>query len=286
MAKLHDINSKVRNITLLVVALTLFGCSKQFFYKNIDWFVMDYIDDYVSLNQEQENMVEERLLLLTDWHKKEELPLYVAHLKELEVIKPSDISLTFLKKNRERGVEHYERLLEKIAPDLFSLSMQLSEKQQHEFLDNVLDRYKERNDKYIGKTEQEVRSVILENTQDWIKDLIGKLTPDQREYAKQFSQQVTLNSPLWRNYRASVYQELEYLFENKADSIVYQKVFMQILFEPELYYSEQLSENIERNLALVDQLTLQISQSMDENQWQHFHEQVREWRVLAEDMME
>ncbi|WP_423840962.1 DUF6279 family lipoprotein [Vibrio mytili] len=286
MAKLHDVNSKVRNITLLVVALTLFGCSKQFFYKNIDWFVMDYIDDYVSLNQEQETMVEERLLLLTDWHKKEELPLYVAHLKELEVIKPSDISLAFLKKNRERGVEHYERLLEKIAPDLFSLSMQLSEKQQHEFLDNVLDRYKERNDKYIGKTEQEVRSVILENTQDWIKDLIGKLTPDQREYAKQFSQQVTLNSPLWRNYRASVYQELEYLFENKADSIVYQKVFMQILFEPELYYSEQLSENIERNLALVDQLTLQISQSMDENQWQHFHEQVREWRVLAEDMME
>lgn len=286
MAKLHDVNSKVRNITLLVVALTLFGCAKQFFYKNIDWFVMDYIDDYVSLNQEQETMVEERLLLLTDWHKKEELPLYVAHLKELEVIKPSDISLAFLKKNRERGVEHYERLLEKIAPDLFSLSMQLSEKQQHEFLDNVLDRYKERNDKYIGKTEQEVRSVILENTQDWIKDLIGKLTPDQREYAKQFSQQVTLNSPLWRNYRASVYQELEYLFENKTDSIVYQKVFMQILFEPELYYSEQLSENIERNLALVDQLTLQISQSMDENQWQHFHEQVREWRVLAEDMME
>ena len=79
---------------------------------------------------------------------------------------------------------------------------------------------------------------------------------------------------------------IEYLFENKTDSIVYQKVFMQILFEPELYYSEQLSENIERNLALVDQLTLQISQSMDENQWQHFHEQVREWRVLAEDMME
>ncbi|TOO91811.1 hypothetical protein CGH26_28500, partial [Vibrio parahaemolyticus] len=76
-------------------------------------------------------------------------------------------------------------------------------------------------------------------------------------------------------------QELEYLFENQSNSVVYQQVFMQLLFEPESYYSEQLSENIDRNLGLVDQLMLNVAKSMTDKQWIHFHNKVKEWRVLA-----
>ncbi|MGU3847066.1 DUF6279 family lipoprotein, partial [Vibrio diabolicus] len=80
----------------------LAGCTKKFLYSNIDWFVIDYIEDYVSLQGEQEVLVEERLLLLAEWHKKEELPLYIDHLKELERLKASDITLNYLQENRDR----------------------------------------------------------------------------------------------------------------------------------------------------------------------------------------
>ncbi|MBE8572014.1 hypothetical protein IQR33_20895, partial [Vibrio sp. OPT46] len=74
----------------------LAGCAKKFLYSNIDWFVLDYLEDYVSLQGEQKVLVEERLLLLADWHKKEELPLYIEHLKDLERLKASDITLNYL----------------------------------------------------------------------------------------------------------------------------------------------------------------------------------------------
>ena len=35
---------------------------------------------------------------------------------------------------------------------------------------------------------------------------------------------------------------LEYLFENKSNAVTYQDIFMRLLFEPESYYSEQLSK--------------------------------------------
>ncbi|EIU6818781.1 hypothetical protein L5157_000290 [Vibrio parahaemolyticus] len=287
MIKLSSLSNKVLQygfVFLLVILLA--GCTKKFLYSNIDWFVIEYLDDYVSLNDEQETLLEERLLLLADWHKKEELPLYIDHLKELENINANNITLAFLQKNREKMKAHYDRIVSRSAPDLFSLSLQLTPKQQQEFLQNVRKDYQERNAKYADKTEAETREIILENTEEWMEEWIGELNSDQKRYAKQISQQTILNSPLWRNYRASIYQELEYLFENQSNSVVYQQVFMQLLFEPESYYSEQLSENIDHNLGLVDQLTLNVAKSMTDKQWFHFRNKVKEWRVLAEELQD
>ncbi|NMV11643.1 hypothetical protein HKB26_00175, partial [Vibrio parahaemolyticus] len=100
-----------------------------------------------------------------------------------------------------------------------------------------------------------VREIILDNTEEWMEEWLGNLSGNQRQLAQRFSQQVILNSPLWRDYRATVYQELEYLFDNKSNVVTYQDIFMRLLFEPESYYSEQLSLNIDSNFALVDQLT-------------------------------
>ncbi len=222
-------NKAVRYGCILLSILALAGCAKKFLYSNIDWVVIEYLDDYVSLDGEQEALVEERILLLADWHKKEELPLYIDHLKQLEALNKDSITLEALQANRDQMREHYQRLVSKAAPDLFSLSMQLDNQQEAEFIDSVRERYKERDEKYVGKTEQELREVVLENTEDWMEEWLGKLSSQQKARAKQLSQQVIINSPLWRDYRSSIIQELEYLFENKTNSVVYQQVFIAAL---------------------------------------------------------
>ena len=278
-------NKAVRYGCILISILVLAGCAKKFLYSNLDWVVIEYLDDYVSLDGEQEALLEERILLLVDWHKEEELPLYIDHLKQLEALNKDSVTLGALQSNREQMRDHYQRLVSKAAPDLFSLSMQLDSKQEIEFIDSVKERYKERDEKYAGKTEQELREVVLENTEEWMEEWLGKLSRQQKARAKQLSQDVIINSPLWRDYRSSIIQELEYLFENKSNSVVYQQVFMKLLFEPESYYSDQLTKNIDHNIALTDQFTQDISQTMSDKQWRHFHGKVREWRELAEDLL-
>lgn len=287
MIKLHDVSNKVLRYSLILISIfVLAGCTKKFFYNNLDWFVLEYLDDYVTLNQEQESLLEERLLFLAEWHKQEELPRYVDHLKEMETMTEEDITLNYLQQSRERFREHYNRIISKVAPELFSLSLLLTPQQQREFLLNVQKDYKKRNAKYADKTEKEVRKIVFENTEEWVTEWIGELNDDQQRYVTQFSNQVILNSPLWRNYRASIYQELEYMFDNKSNSVIYQKVFMQLMFEPESFYSDQLSQNMDHNLALVDQLTLSLSKSMTEKQWNHFRGEVAQWRALAQELLD
>lgn len=287
MIKLHDVSNKVLRYSLILVSIFLLaGCTKKFFYNNLDWFVLEYLDDYVTLNQEQESLLEERLLFLAEWHKQEELPRYVDHLKEMETMTEEDITLNYLQQSRERFREHYNRIISKVAPELFSLSLLLTPQQQREFLLNVQKDYKKRNAKYADKTEKEVRKIVFENTEEWVTEWIGEINDDQQRYVTQFSNQVILNSPLWRNYRASIYQELEYMFDNKSNSVIYQKVFMQLMFEPESFYSDQLSQNMDHNLALVDELTLSLSKSMTEKQWNHFRGEVAQWRELAQELLD
>ncbi|MGR5236919.1 DUF6279 family lipoprotein [Vibrio alfacsensis] len=285
--KLQHFSNKVgRYGFILISILLLVGCTKKFLYSNIDWVVIEYLDNYVSLDTEQESILEERILLLANWHKTEELPLYIEHLKALETLQEHDITLDALQRNRDMMQDHYRRLVTKAAPDLFSLSKQFSDKQQREFLDSVKQRYKKKNEQYAGKAEQALRNIVLEKTQEWMEEWIGALSNQQKARAKQLSEEVIINGSLWRDYRSSIYQELEYLFENKSNQVVYQQVFMQLLFEPESYYSDQLSKNIDHNIALTDRFTLDISRSMSDKQWEYFHNKAREWRELAEELMD
>ncbi len=287
MNRLHNLFTKVLRYGFIwFCILVLAGCTKKFFYHNLDWFVLEYVDDYVTLDEEQESLLEERLLSLSEWHKKEELPRYIAHLKELETIEMSDVTLNYLQHNRDRVREHYDRIVSKVAPDLFSLSLQLSEQQQSELLRNVHKNYKKRDAKHADKTEEELRDIVFEKAEEEANEWIGNLSKQQQVYVKQFANQVILNRPLWRDYRSTIYQELEYLFELEPNDAIYQQVFMQLVFEPESYNSQQLSKNIDHNVALADQLTLSLTQSMTDKQWQHFHGVVKKWRVLVEELQD
>ena len=61
---------------------------------------------------------------------------------------------------------------------------------------------------------------------------------------------------------------------------------MNLLFQPESYYGVEMNKKIERNIGKTDDFTLAIAQSMTGKQWKHFHNEIREWRELAEELMQ
>jgi hypothetical protein len=272
-------------IFVTVLSTLLFGCVKTFFYSNIDWFVIDYIDDYVTLNREQEAILEDRISRLAAWHKSEELPQYISQLKELETWN-SRLSQQEIENNRDALRSHYMRLLHKAAPDMFSLSLLLTESQQQEFLTNIKQRYRKKDAKYLNKSEQDVREVIYESAIEWLEQWIGKPTKEQRVRVRLLARDLELNTAEWREYRGVVYNELESLFQSQEDRSRYQQIFMNLVFQPENYYGHGMDQKIERNIEKTDMFVLDIAKSMSDKQWQHFYREIREWRELAEDLME
>ena len=55
-----------KRLLIPVLFIILIGCGTRLVYFHLDWLIPWYIGDYISLDSEQKNMLEKRLLKLLD----------------------------------------------------------------------------------------------------------------------------------------------------------------------------------------------------------------------------
>ena len=120
----------MKKIALLFLILVLSGCSTKFVYKNLDWLTYWYVDDYVDLNQQQKEVFDAYLNDWLDWHRREELPQYVAQLEEIkaEVVK-DQMRIERLLSHRDDVQTHWHTLRARVVPDIVSMAPMLESEQ-------------------------------------------------------------------------------------------------------------------------------------------------------------
>ena len=122
---------------LVVLSLLLTGCGTKFVYNNLDWLLIEYLDDFVELTTEQEALVSDKLDSVTEWHKQQELPRYIQHLNQLIELDPKKVTLADIQRQETELKAHTQRLLRYIAPDISMLAKQLSDQQVEELMDSI-----------------------------------------------------------------------------------------------------------------------------------------------------
>lgn len=109
---------------LVLLSCFLFsGCGTKFAYNNISWFVVSYIEDFVTLSNSQESELEERLDLLQQWHKETQLPLYISQLEVIQNTDRSDMNSAFITEQSDQIKDHIRSIVSKFSPDIYALSL-------------------------------------------------------------------------------------------------------------------------------------------------------------------
>ncbi|OEF25762.1 hypothetical protein A1QC_08320 [Vibrio rumoiensis 1S-45] len=74
-----------------MVLMSLSACSStQFFYDRLDWMVAQYVDRYVTLNDDQESQLKQSVNDVKQWHREHQLPQYIDNIDHLLTLKPSE----------------------------------------------------------------------------------------------------------------------------------------------------------------------------------------------------
>jgi hypothetical protein len=268
----------MKKITILLCVLLLSGCSAKFAYNNASWLVYWYLDDYVELNNQQEEQFDHMLSTWFDWHRSNELPKYQAHFEELiSDIKTKKIDEALIFYHREKSRDHWERARTHVAPDIVTMGKTLSEKQVSYLFtklekENIEDEEEDSQYRDLTLTQQDKK--WIKRDQKGAKKWIGKLNNEQKLHIKQFRDRFKKTGNYWLTYKRDYQQALRELFSAPDRSNEFEEKLLTLILYPESYRSEAFSLASDANNKASAEYLIGIMDLADKKQMNRLIEEI------------
>ncbi|MCG9628253.1 DUF6279 family lipoprotein [Vibrio mediterranei] len=275
----------VKSFGLFVSLLIVTGCTTKFLYSNLDWFIVDYIDDYVTLEDGQEEILTERILVLGDWHKSNELPRYLQQLTDIRNKDPKTVDAEYVSLQMEQVRQHTKRLVAQITPDLYALTQQMTDKQVKELLENLEQKDDKFIKKYQGLQDEDVRLIYQQRIEENLERWFGPLTEQQETLASRWANEMDVTVFDWQAHRQKMQHFMRQLLNRRSDLGYFQPEFQRFLNDSESFYSEKLKLKIANNRLVAEKYIALALNSVTEKQHQHLIEEIDGWRDIASDLM-
>ena len=255
---------------LILLFILLTGCSTKFAYKNADWLAYWYVDDYVSLNDAQEDLLDEHLKTWLDWHKNSELPAYIAHLKQIKIdIEQGNITPARIAYHNDKVIAHWHSVRAEIVPDLVSLAPDLSEKQVNTLFVELAEKEKEKQKKRAKLSDEKRQKRWFTRTEKSLENWLGDITSSQNKMVKSLYLAQSPSSHLWSNYRARYQTSLKSVLLNIVSGGNDRGKLKSLLLNPETFRSDELNKLNEQNRQSYHDFLYGVFLSLTEKQKQH-----------------
>ena len=255
---------------MLLVCFLFAGCGTKFAYNNISWFAVSYIEDFVSLSNSQESELEARLDSLQAWHKETQLPLYISQLEAIQSITRPDMNSAFIVDQSEQIKNHIRAIVNKFAPDVYALSMQLTPKQDSEFLKNFREKQQDYYEERLSLNDEDSRERYRNRIEERLERWLGSVSKEQKQIIYTWSQEWVNTNDSWRQYQNNTYQDLTTLMEKKADLHIAQPIIMNLLLNNEAYYPDELESKLNKNMQTSAKFLVDIAAISSDKQWSYF----------------
>ncbi|MBA6391243.1 hypothetical protein H4J38_10720 [Colwellia sp. BRX10-3] len=192
---------KIKPMLLCILLAVLgSGCSFRFVYNHLDWWTNWYLDDYVTLNEQQQHAFDDEFEQLHLWHRKTQLPAYAQQLKKLQLAINGQIERQQVIDNLAQFTEHWQNFLIAAEPKLQPLAYSLSTKQKQQLMQAIKEGNQDKLDDNEDFSDQEWLEERSDDQKDQLKEWFGKLTAEQKA-------QVTLIS---KNFQRSFEHRMAY----------------------------------------------------------------------------
>ncbi|MFK7967516.1 MAG: DUF6279 family lipoprotein [Burkholderiaceae bacterium] len=157
------------------------------------------IEDYVTFNDQQQGLVDKRIASVHEWHRKTQIPDYVAWLESAmqrieplarnntndaapNAIKADSLTVEELAKWREQAFGKFEPMFREIATPFAEIVMTLTPAQLDEIQAQIEARNKELREEYFPKDADRAQDERVERWQNRLEFFLGDLTEKQQAW--------------------------------------------------------------------------------------------------------
>ncbi len=256
-------------ILIILLLLGVVGCGLRMTYPHLDWLIPWYVDDYISLNQEQRSLLVKRLMPALDWHCHTQLPAYTQMLKELA----NDLDDPRLPLSVERLHTYAEQLNRRwrdikiqIGPEMAEILASASDKQIAELFENVEQRNNAFKAQYVDipldQLEQKRSKKMNKRVDRWFPEI----TPLQKQAIDDWSAAIRPLATDGLDYRRRVTAELRKMLTRRKDEPDFKDAFVDLLVNVDQRRSVEYQKKIDFNMELTVDLLVKIDRSLTPTQ--------------------
>ena len=254
---------------ILLLAIFLAGCGPRLLYSHLDWLIPWYVSDYISLDSDQKNMLEKRLLKLLDWHCRTQLPAYATTLRALgrDLANSSEpVDAATLKTYNTRLMALWKALLQKIGPDITAILATATDAQIDELFHNLDKQNQKFKKEYVDLPYDELIQNRAERMVKRTKYWISKLNPEQKQAVSDWSLQLTPIAVDWIQNRERIQSEARRLLGQRRDNPEFRTAMQKLILHPENVRSAEYQRKIDINTTATIKLLAQLIQLLTEKQ--------------------
>jgi hypothetical protein len=261
---------------LLVVFSSFFlsACSFSFIYNNLDWWSNWYLDDYVTLNQEQQQVFDTTFDELHSWHRQTQLREYYLQLTALKKQVDSGISQKNIHDHLASMKNHWFVVREKAKPQLISLIDTLSENQRQQVIDEIEYVNKERLEDYDELTKEEWYKESCNERQKQFKKWIGKLNKDQKVEVCNFVQELSSTFHHRMDYRIKWHSDFKQALVMDINKQQYEVMFTELISNPESLKSDEYVKLSDKNSDVSVKIFHYIMNNLTKKQRNRFNNEI------------
>jgi hypothetical protein len=269
---------------LILILVALGACSSiKMTYKQLDWLMPWYLDDFVELNDAHQQAFEEELKRFLKWHRTQQLPEYANFLDWAAAslddgVDEVEINSIYLEIRGYGNVVIHEGIkrTKKLIRDM-------DEQEVAGLFSNLQQQNSELSERYVETAEPEQRRVRAEKMMENVEKWIGSLQPKQTQLIEQWSQTYQLMGPEYIESRLVWQQRLKQILEHRKDNAQLDEELFALWRDRENRRTQSFRLKHQRNHALLVQLYLDLDRSLSSQQRHHL---VRRLRSIAADFRE
>ncbi|MFB2647634.1 DUF6279 family lipoprotein [Shewanella mangrovisoli] len=271
-------------VLLVVLLFGLTACSTKFSYHFLDWAIGWELDDYVSLDKNQQKVVDGLIDKFVLWHQSEELGHYVAQLTEVEQqIQTNTLTPALWAEHVTLAKRHWFRLFEFALPEMLPIISSLTDEQVKQILVQSRKDEQELIKEFAGKTSEQLQQEADENLIEQFDDWLGSVTDEQKTLIHQYNQQRLSTLDMWLDYRHEWLRQFEVALGQRSDIPLLTERLTLLMTRPDELKSEKHRAILRQNTEAFGGLLLTINASLSAKQSKHFYKKLNK---LIQDLRE
>jgi hypothetical protein len=261
-------NRLLRLLVLAVVLLGLSGCTVRLVYTQLDWLAPWYLGNYVSLDEAQRAMLDERLAVRLDWHCSSELPRYADWLRRVEGdLQNGEISAQHLSVHLEVAEAFLRNLGSRLPHAAAALLITFTDAQIEELFENLEDRLADNRETFVDKPAvllQQERAARMERR---LRRWLGRLNTAQQARVEAWSVGLAPFGEQWIDNRARWQGELREAIEGlRHDPLALEARLEALMVYPERGWSDEYRARMDFNRAQTLALLVDLYRLSSERQ--------------------